>query len=169
MNSQNKKIGSNLDKEFNKISSENLYLKQEIDHLKEENIGIKEMKEKLHKLEKTSAELQNNYAIKKVELTHSNSEVEKLIEDKKEVLNSINEYKTNIELLEKELVQTKQKLGEVLNELSEAENKALDSERNGSDNGVVNKKKGFSFFKKKNKTKDKENEISNNKSIRSDK
>ena len=48
-----------------------------------------------------------------------------------------------VEELEKDLVLTKQKLGEVLNELSEAEQAKIHTERSGE------KKGKFSFFSKK--------------------
>ena len=97
-------MGTNLDKELNKITSENQFLKQEIEHLREDSLASKELKEKVLKYEKTLTEIQNNFAIKKVELTQTLSEVDKLKDEKKELNLLIKNQKLSIENLEKEPV-----------------------------------------------------------------
>jgi hypothetical protein len=67
--------------------------------------------------------------------------------------NEFKEIKDNKEIIEKELISTKEKLGEVLNELSEAENAIFDLRQNnntGNNNNKVEKKgKLRNFFSKK--------------------
>ena len=67
--------------------------------------------------------------------------------------NEFKEIKDNKEIIEKELISTKEKLGEVLNELSEAENIISDLRQNnntGNNNNKVEKKGGKfrNFFSK---------------------
>jgi chromosome segregation ATPase len=146
LNSQHRKASSSIDKDVKIAQSENQFLKQEVAYLKEESVNNRELKDKILKLEKLLTEMQNNFAIKKVELTQTQMECDKYREDLHKlelILKTHNkEQEDKIQILEKEVVETKQKLGDVLNELSESEN------RNGSNKGEEKKKK-FSFFGKK--------------------
>jgi chromosome segregation ATPase len=157
LNSQLKKASQNNDKETKLIQVENQKMKEEIKFLKDEIDSFKEIKEKAFKLEKNLNELQNNYAVKKIELTQSQMECEKYREEMSRLMQN---YKTqdqvqkeSISKLEVDLIETKQKLGDVLNELSEHENKT-----NTSSSREDGKKKGlFSIFSKKKKDKGDEN------------
>jgi hypothetical protein len=77
-----------------------------------------------------------------VEISQVEMERDKVKQENTLLLSEKNSQIGHIEELEKEIVLTKQKLGEVLNELSEAEQAQISTER-----GVTTKGK-FSFFKK---------------------
>lgn len=146
---------SNSDKENSKTTSENLFLKSEVENLRQENKEIKEYREKMMKLERSIIDLQNNLAIKKVEISQSESDKEKLISENRRMCIEVNDQKSKIENLEKDLIYTKQKLGDVLNELSEMENHNTTPTPRNTDksmDSVDKKKSGFSsFFSKKKK------------------
>jgi len=142
---------NNSERENAKSQNEILYLKKEIEELKQENKEAKQGKENLIKLERTILDLQNNLAIKKVEISQCETEKEKLASENRKTLMEINEQKIKIENLEQDLVYTKQKLGDVLNELSEMENYGSNKSPDKNNDSVIEKKKtGFSsFFSKK--------------------
>ncbi len=157
LNSQLKKASQNNDKETKLTQVENQKLKEEIKYLKDELESIKDLKDKTFKLEKNLNEVQNNYAVKKIELTQSQMECEKYRDEMSRLMQTYKaqdqEQKETISILEKELIETKQKLGDVLNELGEQENNT-----NSSSSRQDPKKKGlFSFFSKKKKEKGDEN------------
>jgi chromosome segregation ATPase len=148
LNSQIKKSNLNNEKELKILQTENLSLKQEINYLREESSSHRDTKDKIIKLEKSISEFQNGLALKKVELTQTQMECEKYREElnKLEIkLKSENkDLSETIGILQDELVVTKQKLGDCLNELSECESKLSNSYR-GEEKGK------FSFFGKKKK------------------
>jgi hypothetical protein len=74
-------------------------------------------------------------------------ELDRFKQEKKDLLQTIRDQKDNIDLFEKELISTKQKLGDVLNEMSEYENLSLASERAVQ----VNNQEKRGLFKKKSK------------------
>lgn len=140
------------ERENSKSQNEILYLKKEIDNLKLENKEAKQYKDNVLKLEKTILDLQNNLAIKKVEISQCENEKEKLASENRKIVMEINEQKSKIENLEKDLVFTKQKLGDVLNELGEYENNNTTLKTDKSVESIEKKKTGFaSFFSKKKK------------------
>ncbi len=143
LNSQIKKNSMNYESEMNKIKSENIMFKQEIINLTDDSVGAKDNKEKIIKLEKTVSELQNNIALKKVELTQSQQEYDRKKDENTKLSQSIVELNLKIDSLERELIVTKQKLGDVLNEMSEMENAVILKSPDSKD-----KKKGI-FLKKK--------------------
>lgn len=71
--------------------------------------------------EKKYLDIQNSALLNKVELSKLEMEKEVLKEENAKILNKNKEQFDKIEELEKDLVTTKQKLGEVLNEISEIE------------------------------------------------
>lgn len=144
---QLKKNDINKDKEYKKILNENLFLKQDVEALKNENKEIWDFKDKLFKSEKLIIQMENNLIMKKVELSNKETEKEKLFSDNKRLESQIFECKLKIENLENDLIFSKQKLGDVLNEMSEIESSAITSER--SLDNISEKKSSFSFFKKK--------------------
>ncbi len=155
---ESKKSNANYsERENTKALTENLFLKKEIENLKLENTEAKQYKEKMIKLEKTILDLQNNLAIKKVEISQGENEKEKLVSESRKIVMEINEHKNKIEILEKDLVFTKQKLGDVLNELSEYENSGNSNNPVKTDKSfesVEKKKSGFSSFFSSKKKKD---------------
>ena len=96
--------------------------------------------------------MHNNLAIKKVELSQCESEKENLFSENRRIMIDVNDQKNKIENLEKDLIFTKQKLGDVLNELSEAENKTKPNEKGNE--SIEKKKTGFSSFFSKKKPKE---------------
>lgn len=163
LNTQIKKVSQTNEKDSKLIQLENQKLKEEVKYLKDEVESGKDLKEKNFRLEKNLGELQNTFAMKKIELTQSQMECDKYREE----LSKINsDYQTQqrdhletVQLLENELILTKQKLGDTLNELSEQIN--LYNNSTMTSRGDEGKKKGlFSLFSKKNKNK--EDKVSNN-------
>lgn len=149
INTQYKKAKQNLEKDINKLQSENVFLKQENEHLKLEEEALKDTKNKIIKLEKAMSEMQNMFAIKKVELTQKENEIEKTQEEKEKLTAIINQNKIKIDILEKELVLTKQSLGDVLNEVSELESRLSGGSTERTETEEKKKKKRFGFFSKK--------------------
>jgi len=143
---------NNSERENTKTQNEILFLKKEIENLKLENKEAKQYKENMIKLEKTILDMQNNLAIKKVEISQCENEKEKMISENRKIVMEINEQKSKIENLEKDLIFTKQKLGDVLNELGEYENNNTPIKTDNSNESLEKKKTGFSsFFSKKKK------------------
>jgi len=145
--SQLKRNEIHLDKEYKKVLNENLFLKSEIEALKNENKEMRGFKDKLFKSEKMVIQMENDLVMKKVELSNKESEKEKLFSENRRLESQIFECKLKIENLENDLIFSKQKLGDVLNEMSEIESSAITSER--SFDNIDGKKTSFSFFKKK--------------------
>jgi chromosome segregation ATPase len=141
LNEKIKKSTANYEKEINSLNSDNLKLKQEMINLNDD--GGKDNKDKIIKLERAVTELQNNFAVKKVELTQSQAECEKLRQENNMQVRNVENLSKKIDHLEKELVLTKQNLGDALNEISELEKNVNDVPEEKK------KKKGFSIFKRK--------------------
>ncbi len=148
LNSTVKKSSLNNEKELKILQTENVSLKQEVNYLREEVSSHRDLKDKIIKLEKFLSEIQNGLALKKVELTQSQMECEKYREELNKLENSLknenHSQKELIEILQLELVETKQKLGDTLNELGDCESKLTNSQRG-------EEKNKFSFFGKKKK------------------
>jgi hypothetical protein len=121
LNVKSKKYVADNEKEF--LKRENKNLKDEIGHLKSDLNLYSGMKEKCFNLEKSLITMQNVFANKNVEFTQIESECEKLKLEKSKTENILNEKIVTIEILQKELIDTKQRMGDVLNELSEMEKK----------------------------------------------
>lgn len=134
--------------EKEKINYELNLLKKQIESLKIENRIIKDLKEKIIFLENKILENENNSLLIKSKLISSENENEKLSSNNRNLMIEIQNLKNEKNNLEKDLVYTKQKLGDAINEISEYEEKHNEDYSKNKNN--EKKKTGFSsLFSKK--------------------
>lgn len=132
---------------INKLKSENLKLKTELENLRKVESEYQEIKDRFGSIEKLHNDSSQAYTQLKQEISNQKLKNNNLEEELQIKTYKLNQNVERIEMLEKEVVSKTEQIGTLLNEISELERNVIDNDGNTAINNskATKKKKRWGF------------------------